>query len=247
MAHARLRRWAVAKALGTFVRSHRPRSGTRVILRYHSVGSASPLAEPTEAFEAQMRYARRWFTVLPLREFTDALAAAAPANLLAVTFDDGYVDNETVVRPLLDRLGIRATFFIVTGSMGREFQTSGGRFGLMAPTQVKSLAAAGHEIGSHTVGHPRLPEVPADAAVWEVSESKAMLEDLLGTPVTSFAYPKGRVNDAVQEYVVGAGYHRAVGTRRGFVRPDADPFALPRFSIRDYVRAAVRPRESSRR
>jgi len=204
------------------------------------VASHSPLAEPLSSFEHQMRYAARWFTVLPVGDFTNAVAnLPVSENVLAVTFDDGFADNETIVRPLLTALGIRATFFVVTGSLGRRLQTSGGQFDLMSPAQVKSLAAAGHEIGSHTVSHQRLPEVSIEAATREIVDSKRALEDLVGLPVTSFAYPKGRVTEAVRQSVQDAGYHRAVTTRRAFVRSQADPFMLPRLSIRDYVRLST--------
>lgn len=96
-------------------------TGARLsILIYHRVLPApDPLFpdEPDAArFEAEMRWVRDWFTVLPLAQAVDRLyAGRLPARALAITFDDGYADNEEVAAPILQRLGLSATFFISTG------------------------------------------------------------------------------------------------------------------------------------
>lgn len=70
-------------------------------------------------FEAQMRWVRGWFNVLPLAQAVDRLAAGAlPARALAITFDDGYADNEELAAPILKRLGLSATFFVTSGVLG---------------------------------------------------------------------------------------------------------------------------------
>lgn len=96
-------------------------TGARLsILIYHRVlARPDPLFpdEPDAArFEAEMRWVRDWFTVLPLAQAVDRLyAGRLPARALAITFDDGYADNEEVAAPILQRLGLSATFFISTG------------------------------------------------------------------------------------------------------------------------------------
>ena len=70
-------------------------------------------------FEAQMRWVRGWFNVLPLARAIDALyAGTLPSRALAITFDDGYADNEELAAPILKRLGLTATFFVSTGFLG---------------------------------------------------------------------------------------------------------------------------------
>ncbi|GMV31372.1 MAG: polysaccharide deacetylase [Rhodanobacteraceae bacterium] len=97
--------------------------GRLSILIFHRVlPQPDPLFpdEPDAArFEQQMRWITRWFNVLPLSEAVARLQAGAlPARALAITFDDGYADNATVAAPLLQRLGLTATFFVATGVLG---------------------------------------------------------------------------------------------------------------------------------
>jgi peptidoglycan/xylan/chitin deacetylase (PgdA/CDA1 family) len=90
------------------------------VLIYHRVLAApDPLCpdEPdVQRFEAQMSWVRDWFNVLPLRTAVQRLFAGdLPARALAITFDDGYADNEALAAPILQRLGLNATFFVSTG------------------------------------------------------------------------------------------------------------------------------------
>jgi len=90
------------------------------ILIFHRV-----LAEPdplfpdlptAERFEETMRWVGAWFNVLPLGDAVERLfAGTIPSRSLAITFDDGYADNESIAAPILKRLGLTATFFVSTG------------------------------------------------------------------------------------------------------------------------------------
>ena len=84
--------------------------------------------EPTAAeFEARMRWVQRHFNVIPLAEAVARLQSRTlPTRSLAITFDDGYADNEQIAAPILRKLGLPATFFIATGYLdgGRMFNDS---------------------------------------------------------------------------------------------------------------------------
>lgn len=89
------------------------------ILIFHRViEMADPLLDdvPHAArFEETMRWVKQWFNVLPLPEAVERMAAdSLPARPLVITFDDGYADNEAVALPILERLGLPATFFVTT-------------------------------------------------------------------------------------------------------------------------------------
>lgn len=78
-----------------------------------------PDVPDTVDFERQMRWAASMFNVLPLSAAIDRLyAGTLPSRALAVTFDDGYADNEELAAPILKRLGMSATFFVATGFLG---------------------------------------------------------------------------------------------------------------------------------
>lgn len=100
-------------------RLRRPRP---VILMYHRVAAvtADPwgLAVTPDHFRSQIAALRRSRTVLPMTEFVDrASRDALPRDAVAVTFDDGYLDNLTDAAPVLAQAGVPATLFLATAPM----------------------------------------------------------------------------------------------------------------------------------
>ena len=108
------------------------------ILIFHRVLPAFDPLQPDEPdprrFETVLRWVQRWFQVLPLDEAVARLAARnLPARAVAITFDDGYADNATEALPVLQRLGLQATFFIATSFL------DGGR--MWNDTVIESVRA----------------------------------------------------------------------------------------------------------
>jgi peptidoglycan/xylan/chitin deacetylase (PgdA/CDA1 family) len=99
---------------------------------------------------------------------------------------------------------------------------------------LAALAAAGVGIGAHTVTHPILARLDADAARREIAVSKHDLEAVAGKPVRLFAYPNGKpARDYTPEHVrmvAAAGFTAALSTAPGVARRDADVYQLPRFT-----------------
>ncbi len=90
------------------------------ILIFHQVmAKPDPFrgGDPTvSAFDAQMKLLRRYFNPISLAEGLRRLQSGdLPAHAVAVTFDDGYLDNLTLAAPVLERYQIPATFFVTTG------------------------------------------------------------------------------------------------------------------------------------
>jgi len=95
------------------------RARLSVLIFHRVLPSPDPLF-PSEidavGFDRMLGWVKRWFHVLPLDEAVQRLACGSlPARAAAITFDDGYADNHTVALPILQRHGLRATFFIATG------------------------------------------------------------------------------------------------------------------------------------
>lgn len=91
------------------------------ILSYHRVNDEGDPFFPslsTEIFERQMVFVARAYVVLTVEELAERMRRrAVPRNALAITFDDGYRDNLTHAAPILARLGLPATVFLVTGAI----------------------------------------------------------------------------------------------------------------------------------
>ena len=99
------------------------RRGRLSIMIFHRV---QPCPDPlfpdlpdAAGFEARLRWVSSWFNVVPLAAGIEMLyGGRIPARALAITFDDGYADNEEIAAPILKRLGLTATFFVATGFLG---------------------------------------------------------------------------------------------------------------------------------
>ena len=102
----------------------------------------------------------------------------------------------------------------------------------MDRTQIREWPSLGHEIGAHTLTHPRLSQIPLNRAREEICRSRQeKLEDLFGVAVTHFAYPYGDYSDAVVGLVQEAGFQTACTTKFGCVQLGDDPFKLNRLSV----------------
>jgi len=99
---------------------------------------------------------------------------------------------------------------------------------IMGWSELSSLAAAGHEIGSHSATHPILTQLDEPALMHEIHGSRSCLAERLGKPVVSFCYPNGDLDDRVVQAVSSAGYRYAVTTRSAINTPGANPHRLAR-------------------
>ncbi len=161
-----------------------------------------------------------------------------PEKPVVITFDDGYECLHRHALPALREHGFTATVFLVVEGIGgtNTWEVAAGDVEepMLSVEQIREMQAAGIEFGSHTLTHPHLTEVSPERARREVAASRARLEDLLGRPCATFAYPYGDWNQEVREMVAEAGYAVACGTRRAAARPEDDALVLPRINIRRY-------------
>jgi len=138
-----------------------------------------------------------------------ALRAAGPRTVVSLTFDDGDTDQLAAAR-ILHRNRLAGTFYIITGAIGSS--------GYFTRAGLRQLAAAGNEIGGHTVSHLRLTALTRGETRRQVCESRSVLTRW-GYRVTSFAYPGGSVDPRVADIVHECGYQSARATA-GLRSPD---------------------------
>ena len=101
----------------------------------------------------------------------------------------------------------------------------------MSWEQARELAAAGVELGNHTVSHVDLRQVSADAVVEEVTGAARRLADQAPGQPAHFAYPYGSHDAAVRDAVKAGGAASACTAKMGFVRPGGDVFQLDRVNM----------------
>jgi glycosyltransferase involved in cell wall biosynthesis/peptidoglycan/xylan/chitin deacetylase (PgdA/CDA1 family) len=104
----------------------------------------------------------------------------------------------------------------------------------LSPDDLAELARGSLiEIGAHTVTHPMLPALSISEQYVEMHRSRLQLEQLLGRPVTSFAYPHGEYSPDTLVAVREAGFLRACTTRHRAVFRGANCFEIPRVKVED--------------
>jgi peptidoglycan/xylan/chitin deacetylase (PgdA/CDA1 family) len=103
--------------------------------------------------------------------------------------------------------------------------------GLMTWQQLREMADDGHEIGSHSMTHPIITKCSDSELEYEIAESRKLIQDRLGTPITSFCYPNGDFNERAEAVVKNAGYTSAVTTRWKANRTGGSRFHLGRCDI----------------
>jgi peptidoglycan/xylan/chitin deacetylase (PgdA/CDA1 family) len=150
--------------------------------------------------------------------------ADPPPGCLVLSFDDGLYSQYLNALPALADLGLPAVFFVLPG-----FGDGVHRY--MGASELRALAAAGHEVEAHTCNHPNLPRlarVNLDAFFAEVQDCKRQLEAIVGLPVSYLAYPFGAYDATVVDAVARFGFRAAFTTRAAALLAASAPYTLPR-------------------
>lgn len=203
-----------------------------LVLMYHGVADVPARRDPEGLFvrpadlRSQIARLRRWgYTLLTFAAVAERVAAGAGAGCAALTFDDGLANNLETLVPLLRDEGGRATVFPVSGWLGRP-HPSVPFARIMTPDELRELYAAGIEIGSHTAHHRDLTTLSLAAARDEIRRGREALEEVLGAPVRTFAYPYGAATVETIRAAAEAGVEAACRTSgNGSWR---EPLNLPR-------------------
>ncbi|OGR89657.1 MAG: hypothetical protein A2992_02305 [Elusimicrobia bacterium RIFCSPLOWO2_01_FULL_59_12] len=195
------------------------------ILTYHRLLAADPdhAADPKRIAVSQAQFrshlgwlARLGYHSVSLADYPQQIRTRQrPApKTFALTFDDGYEEVLTLALPVLKEFGYTATVFAVPGQMGGSNAWDDAKARLLSADQYRRLDKAGVTIGGHTSSHVHLPQVEASTARREIADSKKRLEEVLGHPVSIFAYPYGESTPDVEALVREAGFEAAFATDR---------------------------------
>ncbi len=140
---------------------------------------------------------------------------------VVLTFDDGYEDFYRDVFPLLKKYRMRATIYVIYDYINRK--------GFLTDAEIKEVLASGLvELGSHTLDHVYLKQMPESQALTQIVQSKQKLEKRFGVTVMTFAYPYGAFSADTLTMVKQAGYTAAVSVIPGVMLSESNLMYLPR-------------------
>ncbi|MBU9889357.1 MAG: polysaccharide deacetylase family protein [Candidatus Omnitrophica bacterium] len=200
------------------------------ILAYHSLDPGrfpGKLAIDPGLFAWQMSFLKKMgFCAVGLEVCARSQGRASLGNRqVAITLDDGYRDNYERAFPVLREGGLAATFFVTPEDVGRE--------GFMTWDMLREMAnTRGMEIGSHTLSHKPLTDIPEGEAWRSIVASKKILEDNLGREVKAISYPSGSFNEKILDMARGAGYRYGCAASHLHDRKwEGNPYLLRRIKI----------------
>jgi peptidoglycan/xylan/chitin deacetylase (PgdA/CDA1 family) len=205
------------------------------VLTFHAIDDADSVIsyEPGLFSYAMDRLHAAGYRTISLSEALGHLRDGRPfpSHAFAVTFDDGFQSVYTDAFPALHRHGMTATVFLTVGSTPPA--SASGRLApfegraMLSWPEIREMRAAGIDFGAHTLSHPDLTRTSADQVEHEMTASKAVIEDALGTPVTTFAYPFGLFDDQSRR-IAARHFSGACADTLGILSPRSDPYALER-------------------
>ncbi|MBB2911151.1 peptidoglycan/xylan/chitin deacetylase (PgdA/CDA1 family) [Streptosporangium becharense] len=213
------------------------------ILMYHSVSArpnaeTKPLAVHPSAFADQLAYlADRGFTPLTVADLVATLHKnndrSLPERPIVLTFDDGYADFHSEALPVLERHGFPSTVFLTSGWVSDAGKDAAGRplDTMLSWAQAREAVSCGVEIGGHSHSHPQLDQLRDDELRQELRRNKALLEDKIGSLVSTMAYPYGYSSARVRREVRRAGYWAACAVNNAIAADRHDVLALPRLTV----------------
>jgi len=186
-----------------------PGDVTVPIILYHRI-DVSPINSryyvTPGKFEEQMKLLRDWgYTSITTTMLIQAIneGAELPPRPFLLTIDDGNLDNYTNAFPIMQKYGFTGVLYLVGNYIGAQ--------NYMNVEQVLEMHNAGWEVGSHSMSHLDLTKLESDAIRTEIVGSRETLEEILGIPVLTFAYPFGFKNESAVDYIKFAGYIGAMG------------------------------------
>jgi peptidoglycan/xylan/chitin deacetylase (PgdA/CDA1 family) len=228
---------AAAGAAGAADRAGAP--GPVPILCYHAVcddppGWIAPFTVTPATFARHLdAVAASGRQPLTVSQYADGLRGhrPLPARPVLITADDGFADFAKFALPALAERGLPSTLYVTTAPLSGE-PSALPDAAMLSAGDLAGVEAAGVEIGAHSHTHPQLDLLPRHEVAAELARSRDLLEQVLGHPIRSFAYPHGYWRAAVRRLVGEAGFDSACAVGEALSSPRDHPLALSRLMIR---------------
>tara|TARA_R110000787_G_scaffold147732_5_gene261568 strand:+ start:1686 stop:2357 length:672 start_codon:yes stop_codon:yes gene_type:complete len=187
----------------------------QIILNFHGIGNTSRIMEPGEA---------RYWVSPSFFEETLAMADHYKDRVCTdFTFDDGNLSDLEIAAPGLARHGRKAMFFVLADRIGTT--------GSLGADDIRALAEAGHEIGTHGAAHTDWTSAKPTVLKRELGHiTRDAIAMAAGQPVRAAAIPFGRYNSKVLKALSDYGYDRVYSSDGGAWKAGQKP--VPRTSPR---------------
>ncbi len=214
-----------------------------IILLYHRVSDQfrDNVTIGIEQFDKQMAYLANNYVTVSLRDVVNGrVKRNSPKPLIAISFDDGYLDNFTNAAPILLKHQLPCTFFISTEKIAEnkpfDHDLKALGFGLdnMNWNQVLKMKKWGLDFGSHTLNHVNLAQVNDIDALYEIEESMNQIRTRLNQNDVFIAYPYGgkrHINSERLTMIKNVGYSACFSAYGGCNTSDLDPFDIKRIGV----------------
>lgn len=214
-----------------------------IILLYHRVSDQfrDSVTIGIERFDQHMAYIAKHFTTVSLKEIVEGKIPRNSAKpVIAVSFDDGYLDNYENAAPILLKHQVPCTFFISTEMIrtnqpfAHDMRALGFGLDNMNWDQVRRMRDWGLHFGSHTRNHVNLAEIDDQSALEELQGSLNDIRKELGQEQVFIAYPYGRkkhITAARIDMMKDLGYAACFSAYGGLNRSDIDLFNIRRVGI----------------
>ena len=215
------------------------------VLMYHHVAPLSgreglvPYLVTPETFRIQLdAIVRSGLRVRTMQQLVNAdQAVTASGRCVVLTFDDCSRELWDFAIPELEKRGLKASFYAVSSRTGghNDWDDHRGatRIELMGAEELRTLAAMGHEVGSHGISHQRLDQMSDNDVLRELVESRQAIEAMTSVSVQTLAYPFGAVPRRHTALCREAGYQYACSIFSHGRTVLEDPYAVRRILIHE--------------
>lgn len=210
-------------------------NNSSLILCYHSISddkwdfSVSP-AKFTKQIEDILQ-TREIVSLTEILKYNGEMAL----NKVAITFDDGYEDIYKNAYPILKKLKIPATVFVIGNDKLVNRANLGNDKRLLSINQIKALKNAGWGIGFHSKTHRKFQNLGEEALRDEIVQGKKNLEKRLGFRLKYFTYPNGFYSSKIIDIIKEAGFEFAFNVDGGAVNKSHFPYKVERVVVNKYL------------